>query len=85
MYPSLAEVAIDYSWEGLFAVTPDGLPYVGPHLRYPRHLFALGYGGNGMTFGFLAAEIICERLMGRETDDHDLFSFGRARKLTVAC
>jgi glycine/D-amino acid oxidase-like deaminating enzyme len=82
LYPSLAEVSIDYSWEGLFAATPDGLPYVGPHRRYPRHLFALGYGGNGMTFGFLAAELICERLMGRETDEHNLFSFGRARKLT---
>ena len=47
-YPSLADVAIDYSWEGLFAVTPDGLPYVGspstlsapsvcPWLRRQRH------------------------------------------------
>ncbi|HEV8345802.1 MAG TPA: hypothetical protein VGQ16_04480 [Vicinamibacterales bacterium] len=27
-------------------------PTSGPHRRYPRHLFALGYGGNGMTFGF---------------------------------
>jgi hypothetical protein len=34
----------------------DGLPYIGTHRRYPRHLCALGYGGNGMTFGFLAAQ-----------------------------
>ena len=83
LYPSLAEIAFEYAWEGLFAATPDGLPFVGPHRRYPRHLFALGYGGNGMTFAFLAAQIIRERLMGRETDDHQLFSFGRARELSV--
>ena len=46
--------------------------------RYPRHLFALGYGGNCMTFSFLAAGFIRERLMGRRSDDQ-LFSFGRAR------
>ena len=33
-------------------MTADSLPYIGPHRRYPRHWFALGYGGNGMTFGF---------------------------------
>ena len=32
-------------------MTADSLPYIGPHRRYPRHWFALGYGGNGMTFG----------------------------------
>jgi hypothetical protein len=38
-----------------------GLPFIGPHRRYPRHLFALGYGGNGMTFGFLAARLLLSR------------------------
>ena len=79
LYPALADARIDYAWEGLFAVTPDGLPYIGPHRRYPGHLFALGYGGNGMTFSLLAARLICERLTGRVTSDHELFSFGRLR------
>src|SRR5438093_13524121 len=60
LYPSLADVKFEYRWEGLFAKTPDGLPYIGPHRRYPRHLFALGYGGNGMTFGFLASRLLLE-------------------------
>jgi glycine/D-amino acid oxidase-like deaminating enzyme len=79
LYPPLGHVRIDYAWEGLFAQTPDSLPYIGPHRRYPRHLFALGYGGNGMTLGFLASRLICERLSGAVTPDHDLFSFGRLR------
>jgi glycine/D-amino acid oxidase-like deaminating enzyme len=77
--PALADVRIDYAWEGLFAMTPDGLPYIGPHRRYPHHLFALGYGGNGMTFGFLAARMLLERWQGIESADHDLFAFGRHR------
>jgi glycine/D-amino acid oxidase-like deaminating enzyme len=80
LYPSLADTTFDYAWEGLFATTRDGLPYIGPHRRYPRHLFALGYGGNGMTFGFLAAQLIRERLVDGVTTDHELFAFGRRRR-----
>jgi len=77
LFPALAEVAIDYAWEGLFAMTPDSLPYIGPHRRYPNHLFALGYGGNGMTFASLSARILREQWQGVATADHDLFAFGR--------
>jgi glycine/D-amino acid oxidase-like deaminating enzyme len=79
LYPALESIDIDYAGEGLFATTPDGLPYVGPHRRYPRHLFALGYGGNGMTFGFLAARLLLDRYSGATTDDHELFAFNRLR------
>ena len=80
LLPALADVSIDYAWEGVFAVTPDGLPYIGPHHRYPRHLFALGYGGNGMTFGFLASRLLLERVQGVRSADHALFAFGRYRR-----
>jgi glycine/D-amino acid oxidase-like deaminating enzyme len=76
-YPALERAGIDYAWEGLFATTPDGLPYIGPHADYPRHLFALGYGGNGMTFGFLAGRLLLEQYRGRRSRDHALFGFER--------
>jgi glycine/D-amino acid oxidase-like deaminating enzyme len=75
--PPLQDVAITGAWEGLFAMTPDGLPYIGPHRRYPRHLFALGYGGNGMSFASLAARILLEQWRGIESPDHQLFAFSR--------
>ena len=80
LYPALRGIRTDYAWEGLFATTPDGLPYIGPHRRYPNHLFALGYGGNGMTFGYLAAKLIAERIEGKISPDHDLFAFDRLRR-----
>jgi glycine/D-amino acid oxidase-like deaminating enzyme len=79
IFPPLSDVEIEFAWEGLFAMTSDGLPYIGPHRRYPGHLFALGYGGNGMTFGFLAARILLEQFQGVTVADHDLFAFGRHR------
>jgi glycine/D-amino acid oxidase-like deaminating enzyme len=78
--PALAAIQTDFAWEGLFAMTPDSLPYIGPHARYPRHWFALGYGGNGMTFGFLAARLLVERWQGAESRDHELFGFDRMRR-----
>jgi len=78
--PALKRVTTPVAWEGLFAMTPDSLPYIGPHRRYPRHWFALGYGGNGMTFSFLAARLLLERWQDRASGDHALFAFGRMRQ-----
>ena len=77
--PVLSDIETEFAWEGLFAMTPDSLPYIGPHRHYPRQWFALGYGGNGMTFGFLAARVLVERWQGQVTRDHAFFEFGRVR------
>jgi glycine/D-amino acid oxidase-like deaminating enzyme len=77
LLPALGDVDVEYAWEGLFANTPDGLPYIGPHRRYPGHLFALGYGGNGMTFAFLAARLLLEWCRGDCSADCRLFAFNR--------
>jgi glycine/D-amino acid oxidase-like deaminating enzyme len=83
LYPSLAGEQPAYAWEGLFAETPDGLPYIGRHSRYPNHLFALGYGGNGMTASFLAATLLLRTFRARamrSTRTLDLFAFDRGRR-----
>lgn len=79
-FPVISSIDMEFAWEGLFAMTPDTLPYIGPHRRYPRHWFALGYGGNGMTFALLAARLLLERWRGMTSRDHALFEFGRGRK-----
>lgn len=85
VYPELADERPDYAWEGLFAETPDGLPYIGEHSRFPRHLFALGYGGNGMTASFLAAKTLVELYQrgdkaGKVRPPGNLFAFDRSRR-----
>ncbi len=67
----------DCSWAGVFGETKDGLPYIGPHQQFPLGLFALGYGGNGITFSLIAAEIIRDVFRGRSNPDANIFSFDR--------
>ncbi|MDB6167412.1 MAG: FAD-dependent oxidoreductase [Verrucomicrobia bacterium] len=62
-------------WAGTFAETPHGLPYIGRHPDVPRTWFALGYGGNGITYSLLAAELIRDQIAGRPNRDEELFGF----------
>ena len=69
---------VAYAWAGTFARTDDGLPFIGRHPAVPHTWFALGYGGNGITYSLLAAELIRDRVLGRPNRDEELFGFGRA-------
>lgn len=66
-----------FAWAGTFGETKDGLPYIGTHAKWPSCHFALGYGGNGITFSVLAAEMIRDSLVGRTNPLAELFRFGR--------
>ncbi|MEP6919387.1 MAG: hypothetical protein ABJC89_27340 [Acidobacteriota bacterium] len=39
----------------------------------------LGYGGNGMTFGFMATEMLMRAVLGTPMADDELFGFKRSR------
>jgi glycine/D-amino acid oxidase-like deaminating enzyme len=67
---------IDFAWAGTFGETKDGLPYIGnPYER--RVFFALGYGGNGITFSVIAANLIVDAILKRKNPDAEIFSFNR--------
>ncbi|MEO6542249.1 MAG: FAD-dependent oxidoreductase [Ferruginibacter sp.] len=67
----------EFSWAGTFGVTRDGLPFIGNYKKLPNSLFALGFGGNGITFSLVAAEILTDIITGRRNRDAHLFSFER--------
>lgn len=67
----------EFSWAGTFGSTKDGLPYIGTYKKYPNSFFALGFGGNGITFSLVAAEIITDLILGKPCNDAGLFSFER--------
>lgn len=70
-------IAADFSWSGAFAVTKDGLPYIGTIPSMPNTYFALGFGGNGIVFSVMAAAIIRDMIMGKKNTDAGIFSFNR--------
>ena len=67
----------DFNWAGTFASTKDGLPYIGSIAQRPNTYFALGYGGNGITFSVIAAEILRDILSGKKNENAEIFAFDR--------
>ena len=67
----------EFTWSGTFGKTKDSLPYIGPYHKTPRIFYALGFGGNGITFSQVAAELICDLLQSKNNPDSALFSFTR--------
>ena len=76
MFPEIA-VEVAYAWAGVFGGTEDGLPVIGQTPEYPRAYFALGYGGNGITYSLIAAELIRDALCGKKNNDARIFGFAR--------
>lgn len=72
------EAPTAFAWGGTFGETSDGLPYIGPDPHLPGVLLALGYGGNGVTFGVIAAELIAAYCAGRQHPDAPLYALGRS-------
>jgi glycine/D-amino acid oxidase-like deaminating enzyme len=66
-----------FAWAGTFGSTDDGLGYIGALPGRPRTLFALGFGGNGITTSALASRIVTDLVLGRQNDDARIYRFGR--------
>jgi len=67
----------EFSWAGTFGVTKDGLPYIGHYEPKPNGLFSLGFGGNGITFSVIAAEIIRDILLEKANPNEAIFALDR--------
>ncbi|HSZ32782.1 MAG TPA: FAD-dependent oxidoreductase [Puia sp.] len=67
----------EFAWSGTFGRTKDALPYIGEYSKTPNTYYALGFGGNGITFSVVAAQIITDLIKGRLNKDAEIFSFER--------
>jgi glycine/D-amino acid oxidase-like deaminating enzyme len=71
------DVEVAYSWAGTFGETKDGLAFIGPQEKGSRLLFALGYGGNGITYSVQAARMLTGHILGRPDPDMHIFRLDR--------
>jgi glycine/D-amino acid oxidase-like deaminating enzyme len=78
-----ARCEIDYRWAGTFDTTPDGLPLIGPVPGHDRIFAAYGYGGNGITFSYLAAQLVGGLIAGKTSPLLHDFALDRDRKAVV--
>lgn len=77
-YPEIP-FEVDMAWCGTFSSTEDGLPYIGAWPGKDRMFFALGYGGNGITFSMIAAQVIANQISGKKDERGEIFSFDRKK------
>ena len=65
----------EFAWAGTFGSTATGSPIIAPIPRKPRIHAVMGYGGNGITFSRMAAELVATALRGGQDPDSALFAY----------
>jgi sarcosine oxidase subunit beta len=76
--PALADASISHAWAGLYEVTPDANPIIGPALG-PDGLFLInGFSGHGFQHSPAAGRILADVIAGRDPQV-DLAPFSAAR------
>lgn len=74
LFPKVTAEA-DYAWTGSFGSGSTGLPTIGSIPGMDRCYAVLGYGGNGITFSMVAAQLIRGLIYRTGDPDEDLFAF----------
>ena len=77
LYPAISGVQPAASWAGLDYDTADGLPFLGPHRNYPRHLFAFGSSRHGAGLAWTAARLALRYVAGEQTRADQALGFAR--------
>ena len=72
-----ADATAEFAWSGAFGQTADGLPLIGEVPGKPHLYAAYGYGGNGITFSFMASRIIAAMMADDRQGWHGDFAIDR--------
>lgn len=58
------DIEFDCAWSATFGQSPDGLPAIGAARNMDRVTLAYGYGGNGVSFASLGADVVTAIVQG---------------------
>jgi tRNA-guanine family transglycosylase len=72
-----AAMEITHRWAGIFGLTQDLLPLVGPVPGHEGVWVAAGYSGHGNVFGLLCGELVASAIEGKADSLLDLFAPAR--------
>jgi glycine/D-amino acid oxidase-like deaminating enzyme len=67
---------IAHRWAGAFGESETGLPFIDRVPDHPNCYAVMGFGGNGITYSMIAAEIVSRLIAGKDDADADLYRFG---------
>jgi gamma-glutamylputrescine oxidase len=57
--------SVTHRWAGIFGLTQDLLPLVGPVPEHDGVWIAAGYSGHGNVFGLMCGELVADAILGR--------------------
>ena len=77
LYPPISGAMPEWSWDFTHDTSADGLPCIGVHRNFPRHLFALGHGRHGAATAWLAARLLLRHFRNEPARGDEFFGFGR--------
>jgi glycine/D-amino acid oxidase-like deaminating enzyme len=66
---------IAHRWAGAFGESDTGLPFIDRVPAHPNCYAVMGFGGNGITYSIIAAEVVSRLIAGRDDPDADLYRF----------
>jgi gamma-glutamylputrescine oxidase len=69
--------AVTHRWAGIFGLTQDLIPLVGPVPSREGVWVAAGYSGHGNVLGFMCGELVAEAVRGSDDPLLELFSPAR--------
>ncbi|MEF8815171.1 MAG: FAD-binding oxidoreductase [Salinibacter sp.] len=77
-FPWSQSLAIEHRWSGTMGFSPDGRPVVGRVPEHPEGVFATGFTGHGMGYGFRMGRLLADMACGDDTPEaFDLFAAAR--------
>jgi gamma-glutamylputrescine oxidase len=76
--------AVEYRWAGIFGLTQDMLPLVGPIPGRDGTWVAAGYSGHGNVLGLMCGELVAGAILGRPHPILELFDPARLLGATPA-
>lgn len=76
-YPAISGLPAAQSWDGVDYETADGLPLLGPHRNFPRHLFTFGSSRHGAGLAWVAARLALRHFQGEGTRADEALGFHR--------
>ena len=77
LYPDISGIQPEYGWTTDYALTAEGIPYIGAHRNYPHHLFAFGDASPSVTGAYFASRVLLRQHLGETDPADDAFSFNR--------
>ncbi len=77
-FPALTGIEIDYSWWGWVDVSHDMMPRIVRPDAQAKLVYALGYGGNGVSYSAQAGRRMAQMLAGQAFKGQDLPIFTSA-------